>query len=850
MAGTFKTFKYGGSVYGNFGPVITQSYLLAQALDYGSVEITIEAPTRVGSRYSLVRSNTGASQDPSDGFTVSSGIFTASVTTFTDTTPAVTTSRPDMTYSRQTGTAYYTLFGFSEDGAWYKDAATSVVVPTNKNSTKKLISFLPSMYSSEDGNPYSPPNTEESDLEKYLYAFGLTFDELSSMIDFILPENRNLHVTRRLGEILVTGVGMPSEYILGVSANARLYREAGFIYRNKGTLRGLTTFVEALTGWQTIVTESTNLLLSLDDGSFENSVGNWSWNPSAVSLTVEPIVELGMQGPVVPTETSEYPFSRLGVGKITLNSSSAVIELPAGYNRMLSVPVVAGEGYYLDVPCKSSGDSVTIEPEVHWLDIRGNFLSVSSLGSLITTTSWVSSGGPVIAPDGASFAAIRINVSGSSGNVAYLDMLAFTNEQVRERSNLFDYPPSASEIASVKLVTATSRVLQSSTAVSLYGDTSFRASSSDATPRNLGVANSGTIAASSGETFTGSVFARPTKSATGTVSFKWYNGATLLSTSTSSSVSLPANEWTRLAYTVTAPPSTTGLEFSVNTPTTFASTDSFYIDGFLVEQSTRLGDFFTGRTNTKYGEEGIYGSFVYSDYEVDYVYRDPATVTVICQPERLNLIFDPSFELPGTTWSVGSGSLVTTTEEFVSGTRCGKATGASWSFSSNDVPVVGNYAYGLSAYALSAAGSCSVSVTWYDYSDLVIETDTYVFDDLSAEWSVLESELYSPATAVYAVVKFEGSGTVYVDNVLMERSDRPQTFFSGDLSDIDNQDGRWSDGTPGSYSLLYNKAPIKLGRLKQTLPYYLPLGMSAKVLLWDSPDPQVQSLIPRGIYDL
>jgi len=849
MAGTFKTFKYGGSVYGNFGPVITQSYLFAQAIDYGTVEISIEAPTRVGSQYVLVRSNTGAAQDPSDGFTVSSGTVTASTTTVLDATAVMVVPELSAPYSQQAGTAYYTLFGFDDNGAWFKDAATSVVIPTNKQSTKKLISFLPTMYSSEDGNPFSPTQDEESDLEKFLYSFGLTFDELSSMVDFILPENRNLHVTRRLSEIFVTGVGMPSEYILGVAANARLYREAGYIYRNKGTLRGITTFVEALTGWQTVVTDSTNLFLSLDDASFESSTGNWSFNPSDVSLEVEPIVELGMQGPEIATETDEYPFSRLGVGKVTLVNSSAVLELPADYNRLLSIPVTAGESYYFDVPCKSDGDDVVIEPSVHWLDVRGDLISVSTPSGVLTTTSWESAGGPVIAPDNAAFAALRINVSGSTGDVAYLDMLAFTNEAVRVRANLFNYPPVEPEIDSVKLVTSASRVLESSSAVSLYGSTSFRAASSDGTPRSLGITNTGTIAASEGETFTGSVYARPTKSSTATVSFKWYNGATLLSTSTADSASLNANEWTRLSYTVTAPTNSTRLEFSVDTPTTFSSADSFYVDGFLVEKSSRLGDFFTGRTNTKYGEDGIYGAFVYSTYEVEYVYRDPATVTVVCQPDRLNLIFDPSFELAGTTWTVESGSLATSTEQSVSGSKSGKATGTSWAFKSNDIPVVGNYSYSLSAYALSELGSCSMVVTWYDYSDAVVSVSEYVFDDLSTEWSRIEAALTSPSSATYAVLRFEGTGTVYIDNVLMERADRIQTFFSGDLSDIDNQDGRWSDGTPGSYSLLYNKAPIKLGRLKQTLPYYLPVGVRARVLLWDSPDPQVQSLIPRGIYE-
>lgn len=846
MAGKYRAFKYETDVYGNFGPTITQSYLFAQATDYDTVQITMEVPDKVGQQYILVRSNHGSAEDPSDGYTVATGTVTAGVITVTDSTVNSSTPTYTDTTQRTAGTTYYTLFGLDDDGAWYKDAATSVIIPTNKGTGKKIIDVLPSMYTSADSNPLSPTEYD-SDLGKFLYAFALTYDELSSMIDFILPENRDRHTTRRLSDIFVTGVGMPSEYLIGVAANARLYRESGYIYRNKGTLNGIATYAEALTGWQTVVKDSNNKFLSLDDGSFETSTGNWSWDATEMSLSVAAIDDTTVVGPTIEYETADYPFSRQGVGRAQLLATSAKMSLGA-LNRLVAIPVTGGKSHFLAVPSRAVAGNPVVVPSVEWLDQYGNSISTSYLSDISTTSTWQVAGGPVIAPATAAFAALHIQISGSVGNILHFDMLSFSEETAKARTNFFLNPSAEFDLDSVGLVDTTGRSLATSPAQYKYGAQSFELTSSDTTARTLGLKNTANIPAVSGETFTGSAYVYSTKAATIFLTFTWKNGSSTITTSTGDSVAVSANTWTRLDYTVTAPNLTTNLVFAVQTSTTYTNTQSLFVDGLLVEKSDRLGDWFAGSTGTTYGASGRYGDFVYSTYDVGYIYRDPRSVTVICQPDRINLVFDPSFELGTTSWTIDAGNLQTSTDTSVSGTKSGKATGATWAFRSNDIPINGNFAYSFSVFAKSEAGSANAEVKWYDYTDSLLRTDTASFSSLGSDWSRLEETLYSPPTAVYATLNFNGSGTVYLDNVLFERSDRPQIFFSGGLSDLDNQDGRWSGTGPNSYSLLYNKAPIKLGRLRQTLPYYLPVGVSARVLLWDSLDPEVQALIPRGIY--
>ena len=47
-----------------------------------------------------------------------------------------------------------------------------------------------------------------------------------------------------------------------------------------------------------------------------------------------------------------------------------------------------------------------------------------------------------------------------------------------------------------------------------------------------------------------------------------------------------------------------------------------------------------------------------------------------------------------------------------------------------------------------------------------------------------------------------------------------------------------------TYSLLYPQRLSKLSRLRSTLGFYLPLGVSSRVLLWSDSDPYARSFVP------
>lgn len=652
---TYSSFRYGSRLYGEIPATISRSYLLAQVVDYQTVKVTVDALSRIDYGYALIRSRNGAAEDPSDGMIVSSGVVTSPTFTVVDGTDNLADADAYNDVAVPPGMVYYTLYVFDDAGMWQKDAATSVVMPEDRGTLGSMLGVLPLFYSSEGHNP-TDPATEDSDLGRFLHGPALTYDELSTSIANILPENRDRNVIRQMHDALAMGVGMPNEYTIGVAANARLFRESGYIYRNKGSVIAAATYAEALTGWQSVATESHNKILSLDDGSFETTIGNW--DATGATVTRLPIDGVGVVGPEFSYEDVSAGFQRAAVGLITLTDTTAVVLLPGDSSRTKSIPVVAGTSYYVDVPVLGAVGTPDVQPGVVWLDNAGAEISTTSMASAAVTGSWVTRTDFMTAPADARFAVLRLDITGVVDDEVRIDMLSFSESS---------------------------------------------------------------------------------------------------------------------AY-----------------------------------------------------------------------YRDPRSVTIICAPNRINLLFDPSMDDVTTTWAAVTGTFETSTEQVIHTGRSGKAGGATWEFTGVAIPVVGQYAYAVSAYAYSVAGTAQVNVTWYDEFAAPITTNTSAFGTLSTEWTRLDYTMISPVDAVEAIVTFSGTDTVYIDAAAFERADRPQVFFSGSTADVLTQDSLWQDGTLQSYSLLYANRLVKVGRLTQTIEYYLPVGVTARILLWDSQDPQVLDLVPLG----
>jgi hypothetical protein len=650
----YADFKYGTRLYGDVVRANSQSFVLAQAVDYDKVLLTIEASLRIGEEYLITRTRSGAAEDPSKGVLVQAGVVTSPILQVID---GVVNFEDDLERNDvpvPSGFVYYTFFVFDSNSNWFKDAATSVLVPRNRGGLESFASALPNALLSEDGNPFSPLD-EDNTLYRFLGGFAVTLDELGTYLDSSLPQQiRGGQVIRRLHDAYAASLAMPVEYAIGVGASSRLHRDAGLIYRQKGTTSGLVKYVEALTNWDTKVVPSSNLMLSLDDSSFEQDTGAWG----ATGATLERLSVNGgtVTAPEMDSEDPVAPFKKAGVGQVVLTEEEAVLSLPSNMSRLKCIPVTEGETYYFRAPLRAAEGTPTTVLSLIWMDQRGQQISTTTGNAVITSSSWETAEVSGEAPSDAYFLGLRIDVSGSVEDEVHLDMLSV------------------------------------------------------------------------------------------------------------------------------------------------AASDTYF--------------------------------------------KDARSVDVICGPARINLLADPSFEIGG-YWTAVSGTITEDENAFV-GLQAGLAEGDPFDISSEPIPALPGYYLQFAGYA-KGTGEAAVEVRWYDADDELLSTDSVDIDLDEEEWKRGELLLLGPDTADHLTVHLTGSGSVLFDALILERADRPSVYFDSSVGEQYGEDTRVAPVGGNVYSLLYPNRLVKLARLRQTASFYLPLGVSARVLLWDSTDPQVQGLLPYGV---
>lgn len=230
--------------------------------------------------------------------------------------------------------------------------------------------------------------------------------------------------------------------------------------------------------------------------------------------------------------------------------------------------------------------------------------------------------------------------------------------------------------------------------------------------------------------------------------------------------------------------------------------------------------------------------------DADGPYRDPNTVTIICGPDRVNLLSDPSFEETG-FWEASDGTLTITDRAAIQGDFGAEITGTPYCLRSEDIPALEGFSLTLSAN-VRGSGDVRVGLEYYDSAGVLISYDA-VDAGLTPDFQTINHVTVVPEGAKTLRLAVKGSGTALLDLLSIDRQERPQTYFDGTLSNVNQDDSRFAIYDGHIYSLLYNNRLTKLVRLKKSLEDYLPLGVSARVVLWDSYDDEVQKILPYGI---
>lgn len=329
-----------------------------------------------------------------------------------------------------TGTSADTAVTVLEDGM-----LTDVNIGSQAKRTthERLMDYIPRVFLSKDKGPldaiepYDPDADPQgiatnSLLNQFLYGFSLTADEMLTYAEFINPESSGKNTDPSILTLQSHQFNLPFD-TAGVSrSQKRMVREAMYTYRRKGTKLGLQSAVEAITGYDTVISESRNLMLSPQDSTFYKGLGFWSAN-AGCTLTAEGYTQAT---PTLMDEPQAIDIDWVGKVDVTTGNSKISTGLVSPLTR--AIPVAASTAYTLSLYANFSGDPGTSEAQVtgtiYWYNRLGGLISTSEvLVSADAFGGWLRTEGDAISPSTAVYAGIELkfNVVGDW----FIDMIQF-----------------------------------------------------------------------------------------------------------------------------------------------------------------------------------------------------------------------------------------------------------------------------------------------------------------------------------------------------------------------------------------------------------------------------------------
>lgn len=412
--GIFNTFQYSDgtnpaipqTLYGNFSKLaFAVSPFTAVAITNNPYSDTLEDPAVDLSwvnpsgdifGFRIVRNQEGFSETAEDGHII--------LETFDPVLPDLSTFT-DVGYKIALTSGkyvYYTIWLLTADNSWYPAGACFTLIPKNHNmitpdgvvlqsSDYKMSALLPRAFTSVQKTPIDEID-RSSDLYNFLSGFAYTLDELLTYADLLSPSLNGRNNNPNFVVPFAYQLGLPFLPNTSIKTQKRLIRESTYLHKNKGTLLGISTFAEALTGFAPTVTVSPNLLLSIQDSTFYRGIGNWFNHMGGMLATIEassiPIgmngeepyaVDASWHGVITTTDTL------VGVSCGLMNPETAQVDV-----LQLGIPVKSEATYefsfystYLDDPGSGSAGAT---PVMYWYDSNGNNLD-NQAGDYLDLTS-------------------------------------------------------------------------------------------------------------------------------------------------------------------------------------------------------------------------------------------------------------------------------------------------------------------------------------------------------------------------------------------------------------------------------------------------------------------------------
>ena len=864
---------YGLSTYGTETPVAyaannftaTSGALGLTETQYGAITLSWNSPTGYWSKIKLVRNSYGFPVDELDGTALdikNDGMNEA----FKENDP---TKFIDRNLARN-AFYYYSLFVFERTNyKWIRVGDIIGLSVEDYNYADNLYNYLPEIYRIANLNEVAGEASNET-LYKFLSLFGFELSKYHTLTNLLV----NRHDTAKLNGLLLPSLlqelGLQYEPEIGYQQSRILARDAGDLYKSKGTADGLREFLKAFTGWAvptvadvpnpTIdgISMSKNIMLDYNDSSFEESVGHWASNGTATLACLKnrdvKTVALASNVATLDIGAHQYKVGNkvLVIGcHMPLFNQPLAVTLTAVTSTTVSFALVGSDLSTTNAWNNTTGAYPVLSPSpLPWAEptapdlypnkqlgimaVQNASTTAGTIKILCGDSSPVTKGIPVTAGTEYTFSVYTTN-SSTSRNVT-LGIKWYTREQVligseqtgtatASGTGAFSVRPTVTKTAPATAYYAVPTISIASAAGSAsneyqYFDCAQWEASSSATDFDEARQLHLILKATRINELLNPHFG-------------------LISGSISSPVVTP--------WTVSGAASTTVLDVAAKEPGTtswqtvyktltsnVARLETLYTHDYKVGQVVNVYNVGTGfdgvHTVTSVGEasrnsSGVVTNYAYIEYTATGSNPDLSRTQYI----------------DGLVWASGTSLKITAS-----------ATGAinidSWDGSTTSQLMPIHYpdtAYTFSIYAQkyeydAGAEVVRVYISWYDSTNSLISTDTSDDFDITKfenDWDRPYVTSTAPTDAAYAVVGVEWDAVsgraLWLDSALFEQRPLLYDFFDGSSGYGDVTNYEWEGGvTNGARSHFYkNKFAVQNRTSNSTFKDKLPLGSTVAIYL-------------------
>lgn len=276
--------------------VVGDSLLLSRPEGYDGIKVWWGVPPEGLGTWvymAVVRSGFGHPLTPSDGMILN---WTGAGTPVDDLPGAFvdTPLMPGRWY-------YYSLMFMTANNRWVVVGKTQNLVPIDYGHGADMYRFIPPFYIEMDEEHTVGDQRGRSHLRKFLDVVGYDLDLTRTLVEGLEylydPDLAPLALYKQLG---VQNFGFEDNDALGGGRIRSVIAASREILDRRGTLLGLSRYLEAATKFECHATNGANLMMVGDDSHFNSGTGNWAPTPFGMNDTLRGISDGVLNGGVEP----------------------------------------------------------------------------------------------------------------------------------------------------------------------------------------------------------------------------------------------------------------------------------------------------------------------------------------------------------------------------------------------------------------------------------------------------------------------------------------------------------------------------------------------------------------------